>query len=101
LTRRCWQDTRHETRSCAVRKKTDKDHPSTTRTGLKLSTSAAATLSWDDNGCLVDDGTYLYSYDYDNRLVEVATQDAVPVTTYVYDARQCFALLGTKLCFVV
>jgi len=44
------------------------------------------TYSYDDNGNLADDGTYLYYYDCENRLTDVndkATGD--PAASYIYD----------------
>ena len=41
--------------------------------------------SYDDNGNLTDDGTYLYYYDCENRLTDVNDANDSPVASYEYD----------------
>ncbi len=41
--------------------------------------------SYDRNGNLTDDGTYLYYYDCENRLTDVNDQSDNPVVSYKYD----------------
>ena len=43
-------------------------------------------LLYDANGNLTDDGTYLYTYDFANRLVQVESQSNVVITKFAYDA---------------
>jgi len=51
-----------------------------------LSTTSA-TVSYDKNGNLTDDGVYKYAYDAWNRLVKVTTEhDALTLATCAYDA---------------
>ena len=42
-----------------------------------------ATFSYDDNGCLIDDGTNTYSYDFESRLILVTTPTGT--IAYKYD----------------
>jgi RHS repeat-associated protein len=51
--------------------------------------STSTTFSYDDAGNLVDDGTFIYTYDAWHRLVEVtASEDTdVTVATYSYDGK--------------
>ena len=45
------------------------------------------TLTYDDNGNLVDDGTNTYEYDYENRLLKVTRKsDSAVLAEYKYDA---------------
>ena len=46
----------------------------------------AASLTYDGNGNLVDDGTYYYEYDYRNQLIEVGHSGGAVIATYRYDA---------------
>jgi RHS repeat-associated protein len=47
----------------------------------------STTLTYDYNGNLKDDGTYLYYYDYANRLMEVKRKnDSTIIVDYQYDA---------------
>ncbi|MGE0265099.1 MAG: RHS repeat-associated core domain-containing protein [Candidatus Obscuribacterales bacterium] len=39
--------------------------------------------SYDDNGCLVDDGVFDFTYDTENQLIEA--DDGTTVSTYIYD----------------
>ena len=50
--------------------------------------SAASTRTHDNNGNLTDDGTYLFGYDFENRLVERAANSTTSalIATYRYDA---------------
>jgi len=41
--------------------------------------------SYDDNGNLVDDGTYLYYYDCENRLMDVNDANDAAIVSYKYD----------------
>jgi len=41
--------------------------------------------AYDDNGNLTDDGTHLYYYDFENRLIDVNNQSDQPVASYEYD----------------
>ncbi len=53
---------------------------------LNQYTSVGGTgYSYDDNGNLTNDGTYLYYYDCENRLTEVNDINDSPVTSYAYD----------------
>lgn len=66
------------------------DGTSTTYTtdskGLNQYTSVGGTpYSYDDNGNLSNDGTYLYYYDSQNRLTDVNDASDAPVASYVYN----------------
>ena len=61
-------------------------------------------FSYDKNGNLTDDGTYLYYYDCENRLTDVNDQNAVVVASYKYDyqGRRVSKTVGgntTKYCY--
>jgi len=40
-------------------------------------------FTYNDNGCLIDDGIFDYTYDTENQLVEA--DDGSTTTTYIYD----------------
>lgn len=56
------------------------------RNNLNQYTSVgSAVYSYDDNGNLIHDGTYLYYYDCENRLTDVNDVNDDPVASYSYD----------------
>ena len=57
-----WNDTDNSVKAQAFDRNGNSAY--TTKSPITLSTAAAATLTWDDNGCLANDGTYKYAYDY-------------------------------------
>jgi len=76
-----------------------------TRNKLNQYTSVGGTnFSYDENGNLTDDGTYLYYYDCENRLTDVNDKTTGnPVATYKYDyqGRRVAKIVGgntTKYC---
>ncbi len=53
----------------------------------ELVSIAGSSLTYDDNGNLLDDGTNAYEYDYENRLIKVTREsDSVILGEYKYDA---------------
>ena len=72
---------------------------------LNQYTSVGGTgYSYDDNGNLTNDGTYLYYYDCENRLTEVNDINDCPVACYAYDylGRRVSKTAGgttTKYCY--
>lgn len=46
-------------------------------------TVAGNSISYDDNGCLTDDGTFAFAYDTENQLIEA--DDGSTVSSYIYD----------------
>ena len=46
-------------------------------------TVAGNSISYDDNGCLTDDGTFAFNYDTENQLIEA--DDGSTVSSYIYD----------------
>mgnify|MGYP001333812332 CR=1 FL=1 len=44
---------------------------------------AGNSISYDDNGCLTDDGTFAFTYDTENQLIEA--DDGSTVSSYIYD----------------
>jgi RHS repeat-associated protein len=55
-------------------------------TTTAIATSPPNSLSYDNNGNLTADSVYTYSYDEENRLIEVRNTDGVIVGQYQYDA---------------
>ena len=58
-----------------------------TTNGLNQYTAVGgASLTYDGNGNLIDDGTYYYEYDYRNQLIEAGHSGGSVIATYRYDA---------------
>jgi len=49
----------------------------------RMTVAGGVTYTWDDNGNLLEDGKYTYTYDYANRLVAVS--DPQSAVSYLYN----------------